>query len=97
MSLTLKTFKLILWTFKSNFMILVNIRKMKTQDFLQSTTFIACKAKSDQIDKNAASQFGKYEYKKNAVTPLLIFLSHGFKYPLYWEDSKIYIFNPTLL
>lgn len=42
-------------------MILVNIRKMKTQDFLQSTTFIACKAKSDQIDKNAASQFGKYE------------------------------------
>lgn len=96
MFLASKTFKLILWTFKSNFMTLVN-RKMKTQDLLQSTTFIACKAKSDQIDKNAASQFGKYEWKKNAVTPLLIFLSHGFKYPLYWEDSKIYIFNPTLL
>ena len=60
-----------------------------------TTTFTACKDKSNQSNKNTANQFGKYEYKKNAATPLLIFSSLLALNCLYWEDSYINISIPN--
>ena len=74
--------KLILCILKTNFPILANSRYSENPRSLTETVAsIEYKDKSDQSDKNIATQFGRHKNKTNTIT-LDLLQSNDFEYHL---------------